>query len=659
MESPRTSRGQGWLRLTSFAPVEGHPDKLTVSLEADLLGGHRPPRDLRLLARRDGKITAHRPIGSDLERIAGSRFTRRHLVFHWRVCFELPAVVGQDPRISFQLVAEPHPALDLPTLDTQPSDSGPADDRPTARVNGCVTLAAALLSGLAPTSSFRLGPEPLPALELPPLGWKSRDPRPVYERPAPRLGALLASTAALLAGLGPGFALADAGSSSGTSSSTTSTAPVITQASTGTTTAQTTTTTTSTTTSTQATVTTTSQPPATTSQAPPPTTTTTPSTTPTSTRPGKGKPAGGGKTAPKHPTHHRSRPASHHHHAGSAHRTRHNHAAKHHPSHRTGGAAPAPRHASHSAPGGTTGTPSPVASSGTSFSVPVITDLLTAAQLRTYNILVGGMVEPPTFLQRIYRAAGKHYHIPWQILAAINYVETRYGKDLAVSPAGAIGWMQFMPATWAEYGQSVNLKGKPAPGLPDPWDPTDAIFAAARYLRAAGAGPNMPGAVYAYNHAGWYVQEVLSIAEEINRHNMWPQRHAGRKIAAMLTMARLLNGLPYVWGGGHSNFAMVQSGYDCSGFVSAVLHAGGYLDGPVTTQSLPGQPLILPGRGRYVTIRDRTYLSADQDHVIIDIDGQWWESGGWGTLSDRVHRMHNVTRAYLDSFNLILHPRGL
>jgi hypothetical protein len=300
-----------------------------------------------------------------------------------------------------------------------------------------------------------------------------------------------------------------------------------------------------------------------------------------------------------------------------------------------------------------------VVSSGTSFSAPVITDFLTPAELRTYNVLVGGMVEPPIFLQKIYRAAGKKYRIPWQVLAAINYVETRYGKDLAVSSAGAIGWMQFMPATWSEYGASVNLQGKPAPGMPNPWDPTDAIFAAAKYLRAAGAGPNLPGAVYAYNHAGWYVQEVLSIAEEINRHNMWPQRHASRKIAAMLTMARLLNGLPYVWGGGHANFAMVQSGYDCSGFVSAVLHAGGYLDGPVTTQALPGQPLMLPGRGRHVTIRDRTYLSADQDHVIIDIDGRWWESGGWGVESGRVHRMHNVTRAYLDSFNLILHPRGL
>ena len=80
---------------------------------------------------------------------------------------------------------------------------------------------------------------------------------------------------------------------------------------------------------------------------------------------------------------------------------------------------------------------------------------------------------------------------------------------------------------------------------------------------------------------------------------------------------------------------------------------------PVTTQTLPDQPLMMPGRGRYVTIRDRTDAGIGDDHVIIDIDGQWWESGGWGVESDRVHRMHHVSRSYLQSFNLILHPRGL
>src|ERR1019366_3144034 len=81
------------------------------------------------------------------------------------------------------------------------------------------------------------------------------------------------------------------------------------------------------------------------------------------------------------------------------------------------------------------------------------------------------------------------------------------------------------------------------------------------------------------------------------------------------------------WGGGHSNWALVD-GYDCSGFVSAVLHAAGYLTTPVTTQTLPGQPGIASGPGRGVTIFDRAdAASASEDHVIIDINGQWWESG--------------------------------
>jgi murein DD-endopeptidase MepM/ murein hydrolase activator NlpD len=111
---------------------------------------------------------------------------------------------------------------------------------------------------------------------------------------------------------------------------------------------------------------------------------------------------------------------------------------------------------------------------------------------------------PPPFLIPIYKRAGRHYHIPWQVLAAINSVETNYGRNLSTSSAGAIGWMQFMPATWAQYGVAVGHKGKP-----DPYDPTDAIFAAARYLAANGGQHNIRKAVFAYNHATWYVDEVM------------------------------------------------------------------------------------------------------------------------------------------------------
>ncbi len=88
----------------------------------------------------------------------------------------------------------------------------------------------------------------------------------------------------------------------------------------------------------------------------------------------------------------------------------------------------------------------------------------------------------PPFLLSIYQAAGMQYGVRWEVLAAINEIETDYGRNLNVSYAGALGWMQFMPATWKMYGVDANRDGEK-----DPYNPVDAIFAAARYLRAAGA----------------------------------------------------------------------------------------------------------------------------------------------------------------------------
>ncbi len=116
----------------------------------------------------------------------------------------------------------------------------------------------------------------------------------------------------------------------------------------------------------------------------------------------------------------------------------------------------------------------------------------------------------PPFLLPIYQAAGIQYSVPWQVLAAINEIETDYGRNLAVSSAGALGWMQFMPSSWAMYGVDAN-----GDGVRDPFNPVDAIFAAARYLKAAGADTDLPRAIFAYNHADWYVQSVLLRARVI------------------------------------------------------------------------------------------------------------------------------------------------
>jgi hypothetical protein len=118
--------------------------------------------------------------------------------------------------------------------------------------------------------------------------------------------------------------------------------------------------------------------------------------------------------------------------------------------------------------------------------------------------VIGNGDLPPSYLIPIYKAAGHRYHIPWQVLAAINGIETDYGRNLSVSSAGAIGWMQFMPATWSQYAVPVTGQGKPSP-----YDPRAAIFAAAHLLAANGGAHNLGQAIFAYNHANWYVNAVL------------------------------------------------------------------------------------------------------------------------------------------------------
>ena len=110
----------------------------------------------------------------------------------------------------------------------------------------------------------------------------------------------------------------------------------------------------------------------------------------------------------------------------------------------------------------------------------------------------------PVFLLPIYQAAGIQYGIRWEILAAINEIETDYGRNLNVSSAGALGWMQFIPSSWRAYGVDANKDG-----TKDPYNPVDAIFAAARYLKAAGYAKDVRRAIFAYNHADWYVDSVM------------------------------------------------------------------------------------------------------------------------------------------------------
>jgi hypothetical protein len=122
-----------------------------------------------------------------------------------------------------------------------------------------------------------------------------------------------------------------------------------------------------------------------------------------------------------------------------------------------------------------------------------------------------GRAEIPAGLVPIYESATRRYRLGdrgVQILAAINRIESGFGQNQGPSSAGAVGWMQFLPSTWRAYG--VDGDGD---GSRDPADPDDAIPAAARYLAASGAPGDWYRAVFAYNHAAWYVQAVLAQAD--------------------------------------------------------------------------------------------------------------------------------------------------
>lgn len=113
------------------------------------------------------------------------------------------------------------------------------------------------------------------------------------------------------------------------------------------------------------------------------------------------------------------------------------------------------------------------------------------------------IVEPAPLgdLARYYRDAETEFGVPWPYLAAIHLVETRMGRIRGTSVAGAQGPMQFMPGTWAAYGEGdVNSD-------------RDAIRAAARYLRANGAPANMANALFRYNNSQRYVRAVTAFAE--------------------------------------------------------------------------------------------------------------------------------------------------
>lgn len=200
---------------------------------------------------------------------------------------------------------------------------------------------------------------------------------------------------------------------------------------------------------------------------------------------------------------------------------------------------------------------------------------------------------PPEYLQLFQAAAATCPGLPWSVLAGIGRVETDFGVDTQTSSAGAVGPMQFLPATFAEYDEPVPPGGATPPS---PHDPTDAIYAAARLLCANGAkdGADIADAIYAYNHSEAYVAQVLSYAASYVATT--PVVDAPSEAAAVaINYALDQIGTPYVWGGETPGV-----GFDCSGLTQAAYAAAGIQIPRTSTAqwtTLPHVPLndIEPG----------------------------------------------------------------
>ena len=128
---------------------------------------------------------------------------------------------------------------------------------------------------------------------------------------------------------------------------------------------------------------------------------------------------------------------------------------------------------------------------------------------------------PREELLALYRESGEASGVPWQYLASIHLIESRLGRIVGPSTAGALGPMQFIPSSWEAFGEGGDI-----------YSDRDSILAAGRYLRDAGAEFDIDGALFAYNHSDHYVAAVKAYAEQMiaderayDGYYYWPVRY--------------------------------------------------------------------------------------------------------------------------------------
>ena len=208
---------------------------------------------------------------------------------------------------------------------------------------------------------------------------------------------------------------------------------------------------------------------------------------------------------------------------------------------------------------------------------------------------------PPAMLTLYQEAAGTCPGLPWTVLAAIGTVESDNGQSTlpgvhsGANAAGAEGFLQFEPATFAAYDEPVPPGGAVPPS---PYDPTDAVYAAARLLCADGAagGADLAGAVYAYNHSASYVAQVLALAQSYaaaspgTGTSTTADATGSGAGAVAVSWALSQIGTPYVWGGETPGV-----GFDCSGLVQAAYAVAGVALPRVAQDQYDATPKLAPG----------------------------------------------------------------
>jgi cell wall-associated NlpC family hydrolase len=235
---------------------------------------------------------------------------------------------------------------------------------------------------------------------------------------------------------------------------------------------------------------------------------------------------------------------------------------------------------------------------------------------------------PAGMLALYLQAAATCPGLPWTVLAAIGTVESDNGTSTlpgvhsGANSAGAEGPMQFEPATFAEYDTPIPPGGA---NPPSPYDPTDAVYAAARDLCANGAenGANLNAAVFAYNHSDSYVTQVLDLAQSYGQTQAQTIA-AGTAPGIAVDWALAQVGTPYVWGG-----ETPDVGFDCSGLAQAAYKVAGitlprvaqdqYDAGPQLPAGTPLEPgdLVFFGGGPTDVSHVGIYVGTQDGHTVM------------------------------------------